>query len=262
MPTVVDQLQRKVIVPDTPKRIVSIVPSQTELLEYLGLDEEVIAITKFCVRPDTWFRTKTRVGGTKQLHLEEIAALEPDLIIGNLEENDQEQVEWLMERFPVWMSDVRDLPSCWDMIRSVGQLINAEERTETLITALQSNFRQLPQFPPMRTAYFIWCDPWMVAGGDTFIDVMLEQIGLENIYKGQARYPAITEEQLKADAPELILLSSEPYPFKHKHITELHKLCPQAKIMLVDGEMFSWYGSRLIYIKSYFDRLYYRFMEK
>lgn len=262
MPTVIDQMQRKVVVPDTPKRIVSIVPSQTELLEYLGLDSEVIAITKFCVHPEVWFRSKTRIGGTKQLHLEEIAALEPDLILGNLEENDQEQVEWLMERFPVWMSDIRDLPSCWQMIRSIGQLTHTEARAERLVTSLQSDFKQMPRFPAVRTAYFIWRDPWMLAGGDTFINVMMEQIGLVNIYKDHGRYPAVVNDQLKADAPELILLSSEPYPFKSKHIAELQKLCPAADIMLVDGEIFSWYGSRLMYAKSYFDRLHYKFMHK
>lgn len=262
MPTVIDQMQRRVEVPDKPLRIVSIVPSQTELLEFLGLDEQVVGITKFCIHPNNWYRTKKRVGGTKQLNLEEIAALKPDLIIGNKEENDEQQVKWLMERFPVWMSDVRSFDQCWEMMLAIGQLTNTEKRAEQLVEQLKLDVQVFPQFPPMRTAYFIWRDPWMLAGGDNFIDVILEQLGLVNIYKDLGRYPCAEDGTLAQDSPELILLSSEPYPFKHKHIQELERLCPNAEIVLVDGEMFSWYGSRLVFAKDYFDRLHYKLMHK
>ena len=106
MPNFIDQTGQIVFIKDGPQRIISLVPSQTELLADLGLDQEVIGITKFCVHPNHWLKTKTRVGGTKQLDIELIRSLKPDLIIGNKEENVREQVEELRTEFPTWISDV------------------------------------------------------------------------------------------------------------------------------------------------------------
>jgi len=258
-----DQLGREVSIPYPPRRIISLVPSQTELLYDLGLDEEVIAITKFCIHPDKWFRHKTRIGGTKQLHLEQILSLQPDLIIANKEENTAAQVQYLMEQVPVWVSDIHCLDDALDMIRSIGAITGKNEAAEQITDNISLSFRRMdekmPGQRPVRTAYFIWREPWMVAGGDTFIHAMLEHCHLENVFAGTARYPAIDIEQLKSIDCQLVLLSSEPYPFKEKHVAELQAVLPGVRIELVDGEMFSWYGSRLekaaMYLQAFRERL-------
>lgn len=255
----IDQLNRKIELASTPKRIISLVPSQTELLYDLGLRDEVVGITKFCIRPNEWFRNKTRIGGTKKIDLEKIKALQPDLIIGNKEENEQNQIEKLMELYPVWMSDIYTLKDAYDMITRIGALVGKQQQSTILKLQIESQFNQFIQsnIPSnKRTAYFIWNDPYMVAGNNTFINEVLKLNGLENIFLGkESRYPEVSAEELKALQPELILLSSEPYPFKQKHINELQLICPDAKILLVDGELFSWYGSRLLKTPDYLKHL-------
>lgn len=254
-----DQLGREVVIPYPPRRIVSLVPSQTELLYDLGLDEEVTGITKFCIHPDSWFRHKTRIGGTKQLHLEQILALQPDLVIANKEENTAEQVQYLMQHVPVWVSDIHRLKDALDMIRSIGHMTGRSERASQIAGNISLSFRKLQEeirdLALLRTAYFIWREPWMVAGGDTFIHTMLGYSRLENVFAGTPRYPAIDLAQLSTTDCELVLLSSEPYPFKEKHIAELQAVLPAARIELVDGELFSWYGSRLEKAAGYFREL-------
>lgn len=261
MTTFTDQMGRTITLEKAPKRIVSIVPSQTELLFDLGLNDEVVGITKFCIRPEEMFRTKTRVGGTKKLNIEKIRTLYPDLIIGNKEENQKEQVEELMKEFPVWMSDICTLDDALHMIGSVGGLTGKEEQAVKIISSIESGFAHLrseipnPQSKILRTAYFIWKNPYMVAGSSTFIDRMLHVCGLENAFADTLRYPSLTKEEIQSASPDLILLSSEPYPFGEKHIEEFRTLCPGAKVMVVDGEMFSWYGSRLQHAPFYFSSL-------
>ena len=246
----IDQLGRRVHIPFPPRRIVSLVPSQTELLCDLGAS--VVGITKFCIHPDEWFRTKTRIGGTKQLHLDIIRSLSPDLIIANKEENDPAQVKALMEEFPVWVSDIHTLADALDMMQSIGDIIDRREQALLLNTQITRHFSTLRAGTGSKSAYFIWRDPWMVAGGDTFIHEMMKVCGFENVFAGLDRYPVVTMEQLKETGAQLVLLSSEPYPFKEKHIAEIQAILPAAKILLVDGEMYSWYGSRLLHAPAYF----------
>lgn len=254
-----DQMDRTVELKNTPKRIISLVPSQTELLYDLGLDSEVIGITKFCVHPEHWLRSKIRVGGTKQLNISKIKELAPDLIIANKEENVREQIEELAQSFPVWVSDVNTLEEALSMIRSVGALVNKKEKGTEISAAVQAAFENLHQGSAIfkaRTCYLIWKDPYMTVGGDTFINDMLRHAGFPNMYASLARYPEITVDNLKEDCCEILLLSSEPYPFKEKHLVELKDLLPQTTIVLVDGEMFSWYGSRLLQSTAYFRQLH------
>lgn len=255
MPAFTDQLDRSITLPVyPPRRIVSLVPSQTELLASLGLEEAVVGITKFCVRPRRWWTTKPRIGGTKQLHIDQIAALQPDLILANKEENVQEQVEALAAHFPVWVSDVGRLPEALRMIQSVGELCAREQAARRLIDAIQQQFGRLRLAAPPRlpAVYLIWRDPYMSVGGDTFISDMLERAGFDNLLGQQSRYPELTAEALRDLDPPVLLLSSEPYPFSEKHRAEFQALCPRAVICRVDGELFSWYGSRLRYAPSYF----------
>ncbi|MFK7771798.1 MAG: ABC transporter substrate-binding protein [Saprospiraceae bacterium] len=257
---VIDQMQRKVKIPTHPKRIVSLVPSQTELLFYLGLDEEVVGITKFCVHPHVMFKSKPRVGGTKKYNFEKIQSLEPDLIIGNKEENDQTQIELLEKEYSIWMSDIFNLEDALEMILEIGKIVNKESAAEVLIEKITDSFQHCEQVIRQfihrpRVAYFIWKNPTMVAASQTFIHEMLEIAGFENIFATETRYPQISDPQLATARPEVILLSSEPFPFKEKHVKEIQAVCPDAEIKLVDGEIFSWYGNRLLLAGTYFKKL-------
>lgn len=254
--TVTDQMDRQVAVPFPPRRIVSLVPSQTELLLALGLGRQVVGVTKFCVHPAEARQTAAVIGGTKNFDFEKIAELKPDLILGNKEENYQEGIELLAARFPVWLSDINGLPEALDMIRRVGFICGRKEAAETMAAQIAASFQQLLQPAELApAAYFIWRKPYMVAAANTFIDEMLTRAGFRNVFGDMARYPEITPEQLQAAAPQQILLSSEPYPFGEKHMAEFQTLCPQAAIRIVDGELFSWYGSRLLESAAYFQKL-------
>ena len=241
-----DMMGREVIISTPPRRVISLVPSQTELLYDLGLDEEVIGITKFCVHPRKWFKSKQRVGGTKNINITLVAALQPDLIIANKEENTKEQIEELALKYPIWISDIQTVEEALQMIERIGLLVNREENAAGIIQEIKNGFDKLKSAAvPRKVAYFIWRNPWMCAGGDTFIHDMICKMGWENVMGTQMRYPTVALSELKDLGPELILLSSEPYPFKDVHIAEIKAALPGAEVMLVDGEMFSWYGSRL-----------------
>ncbi len=238
----------RIIINTPPKRIISLVPSQTELLYDLGLTEEVIGITKFCVHPTEWFRTKTRVGGTKTVNIDRIKNLNPDLIIANKEENTREQIEELAALFPVWVSNINSIDDALRMITVVGELVGRTNQAAKLASEIRNGFDDLQQSTNRSkklVAYFIWRDPWMVAGGNTFISNMIEACGWENVFAATDRYPEITLDLLKENQPDLVLLSSEPYPFKEAHIAEIKTKLSETEVRLVDGEMFSWYGSRM-----------------
>lgn len=242
-----------------PKRIISLVPSQTELLYSLSLEEETIAITKFCIHPAQWFATKPKIGGTKTADIEKIIALEPDLVIANKEENIKEQVELLASLFPVWVTDVNNLEDAYHMIEDIGMLTGKEKVAGMLKNEIQFLFNNYIQqnvlINLIPTIYLIWKKPYMTVGADTFISSMMHTAGFKNVLADQTRYPVITVEQIKSTGCKLILLSSEPYPFKQKHINELQNELPGITIRLVDGEMFSWYGSRLLLVPDYFKEL-------
>lgn len=251
-----DMMNRPVEVKFPPKNIISVVPSQTELLFDLGLDEEVTGITKFCVHPKKWFDSKVRVGGTKKLNLTRILKLNPDLIIANKEENTKEDIAYLASRFPVWISDIKTIEDSLKMIKAVGDLVGKGNAGKVLATKIRNSFSLLNKTAKAkRIAYFIWRNPWMTVGNDTFIHDTISKTGWKNVYSDKPRYPETSVDELKNLNPELILLSSEPYPFKEKHIAELKKELPLAKILLVDGEMFSWYGSRMLQAAAYLESL-------
>lgn len=247
-----DQMGRDISFNYPPKRIISLVPSQTELLFDLGLDEEVIGITKFCIHPREKFKSKAKIGGTKRINLEKIRSLKPDLIIGNKEENDQNQIEELMKEFPVWMSDILVLEDAVKMIEQVGVLTGYTEKSELIASNIKNQFAELESVHAgnLRVAYFIWKDPYMLAGINTFIDNVLKSAGFDNALNIN-RYPAVSLEQLEKLSPDVIFLSSEPYPFKDEHLQEMRTKFPASKVMIVDGELFSWYGSRLLHTPDY-----------
>lgn len=242
----------QVYLPSLPTRIVSLVPSQTEFLFDLGLEEKIIGVTKFCIHPKEKVKQKAVVGGTKNFRFDVIDDLQPDLIIGNKEENYKEGIEQLQQSFQVWMSDIYTLNDASQMIQRLGEVTGTGERAGKLIQKIEAGFSSLePANPPISTAYFIWRKPYMAVGCNNIIDHVLQRCGYVNVFAEHERYPEITSEQLRKINPQLILLSSEPYPFKEKHIAEFQELCPDALIKIVDGEMFSWYGSRLLHAPAY-----------
>lgn len=261
MRTTLDQMGRVVDVAEPPRRIISLVPSQTELLYDLGLGERVVGITKFCVHPETWFKTKHRVGGTKKVDIDKVRALKPDLVIGNKEENERKDILALEKEWPVWMSDIRTLDDAHEMIEALGRITGTEAKASSINLSITAAFSRLQRLdPPITAAYFIWRDPFMVAGHGTFVNDMLKRCGLVNVFdEDDARYPTITDRELAEADPDVILLSSEPYPFTEKHLLEFNMICPGTPVYVVDGELFSWYGSRLMlspdYINGIVERL-------
>lgn len=251
-----DQMGHQITLQQLPQRIISLVPSQTELLFDLGLAGRIVGVTKFCIHPKAEVKYKTIVGGTKNFKPDVIEQLQPDLIIGNKEENYKDGIEALQQKYNVWMSDIYTLKDALEMMLQVGELTGTVAKAQQLVQSIKSGFNQLqPTRPNIKTAYFIWRKPYMAVGGHNFIDQMLQHCGFENAFADLERYPEITSEQLKQANPQLILLSSEPYPFKEKHITEFRELCPQATVKVVDGELFSWYGSRLTKSAAYMQQL-------
>lgn len=259
---ITDQMDRQIEVPFPPKRIISLVPSQTELLYELGLQDEVVGQTLFCIHPKEMHDSKPRIGGTKKLQMDKIAALNPDLIIGNKEENEQSQIEELMKLYPVWMSDIKNLDDSLNMIERIGDLVGRNSEAMLISQKIRNGFNELMPINQQPSTiksvlYLIWRKPWMAAGRDTFINDMFQRCGFENAISSPAsRYPEINNDEIRNMKPNYIFLSSEPYPFKEEHIAELQVISPSSKILLVDGEMFSWYGSRLLKSASYFKELF------
>ncbi|MFD1064015.1 ABC transporter substrate-binding protein [Winogradskyella litorisediminis] len=254
-----DQLNRELNLIETPKRIVSLVPSQTELLVDLGLETLIIGITKFCIHPKHLRKEKTVVGGTKSIHIEKIKALKPDIILCNKEENSLEIVEGIEGIAPVHISDIYNLDDAFELIKMYGELFQVEVKSEALISKIKSERKQFKlktkNQPKLKAAYFIWRKPWMVAGSNTFINAMLLEANYTNVFSGLQRYPEIDLDDKNLQKAKIIFLSSEPYPFKEKHIDELQTKFLDKKIILVNGELFSWYGSRLQFAFKYFKTL-------
>jgi len=250
-----DHLNNTIDLQSFPKRIISLVPSQTELLWDLGLREELVGITKFCIHPKELFHSAPRIGGTKKFNFKKIRELKPDLIIGNKEENEQKQIEALQKEFTIWMSDIYTLEDALKTINDIGELVNKKEEAGVISHNIKHSFVELKKIHK-RVLYLIWKDPYMAAGKATFIGDILSRIGMENVFEDKnSRYPEVTISDMQNLDPELILLSSEPYPFKEKHMKELQDLLPNTQIILVDGELFSWYGSRLLKSVKYFNEL-------
>lgn len=248
-----DQIGHQFELSSTPKRIISLVPSQTELLFHLGLDDDVVGITKFCIHPKEWFNSKNRVGGTKTINIEKIIALKPDFIIANKEENTKIEVKELQKMYPVYTSDISNLSESLEMIQQIGEIISKENESKKMIENIQLQFNGLAPFSEKKNKvlYLIWKDPYMSVNHHTFISDMLKKAGFHNVIEDENVYPVLSEEQITELNPDFIFLSSEPYPFKEKHLKAVQKQFIKSKIVLVDGEYFSWYGSRLLDTPTY-----------
>ena len=235
-------------------KVISLVPSITEALFDLGLTtDEIIGRTKFCIHPKDLVDQVEIIGGTKNLNLEKIKSLKPDLVIANKEENVKEQIEELMKDFKVLVTNVETLEDNYYLLKQLGHLFGKEEKAQFFNLKTYEVFDIPKSEKRLKVAYLIWKNPYMTVGGDTFISRILEELGFENLFKNQKRYPEIHLEDLKE--ADLIFLSSEPFPFKEKHISEIQEVCTNQKIMIVDGEAFSWYGTHLAKCGEYYQEL-------
>lgn len=229
-----------------PNSIISIVPSLTELLFDLGLGERVSGRTRFCIHPKEKIKEIPIIGGTKNPRLDKIREIKPDLIIANKEENRQEDVVELKRDFDVHVTEIDNINEALFTIHDIGWKCGVEEKAKELIQNIQKRMEDVPDEKPMTAAYMIWRDPWMTVGGDTYIHSVMDHWQLENVFCDKTRYPKTSLEELSYKKPDVILLSSEPYPFKEKHIKEVSEFCKNTSIILVNGEWFSWYGSRML----------------
>jgi ABC-type Fe3+-hydroxamate transport system substrate-binding protein len=253
--TSIDQLNQEVALKRPPQRIISLVPSQTELLFDLGLDDQIVGVTKFCVHPAHARKTKAIIGGTKHFDLDRIHSLKPDLVIGNKEENYPEGIAELCRHYPVWMSDVVDVQDALFMVSEVARITDRALPGQKLLMEINASLNSMPLFSPRRTLYLMWHEPWMGAASGTFIHALMEKSGLVNVLANVERYPVLTDDQINALQPEIVMLSSEPFPFAEKHLSKLKPLLLETEFIFVDGEYFSWYGSRLREAATYFGTL-------
>jgi iron complex transport system substrate-binding protein len=245
-----DQLNDTIRLEKAPRRIVSLVPSLTHYLADLGLEEEVVGITKFCILPDRWYRTKVRVGGTKQIDIQKVEQLQPDLILANKEENTKEDIEALRLLAPVYVSDVNTIEEAYQMMHDVALITNRFDRGSEWIKQVRTAFNSLqPLSGKQLVLYFIWQSPDFVVGSNTYINDVLKFIGLKNACKAE-RYPAFDEAVMH---PDIVFLSTEPYPFKEEHLEHYQSEFPNSTVMLVSGEAFSWYGSYMLQAVREFD---------
>lgn len=252
-----DQIGNTILLRSTPKRIVSLVPSQTELLYDLDLENEVVGITKFCIHPNRWFKTKMRVGGTKNVNFNNIASLKPDLIIANKEENTKSEIEQLIKLYPTWVSDISNLDEVCKMISEIGKITKTHEKALKIAKNIKKSLKNISKDEKKSVLYLIWNNPYMSINQHTFIHHMIELNGWTNVIANNIeRYPIISNYEIEKMNPDFILLSSEPFPFKEKNCSEIQDLFPNSKVLLVDGEMFSWYGSRLLKASEYFNKLH------
>jgi ABC-type Fe3+-hydroxamate transport system substrate-binding protein len=237
------------------RRIVSLVPSTTELLCALGLADALVGVTVYCVEPRDVVRTKTRVGGEKDPDLAAIRALAPDLVVANIEENTREDVEALRAAgIRVWLTYPRSVAESLAMIRELGEVTGAVTGARALLDDLEPLYAdvraRLAGRRPTPVFYPIWREPWMTIGGDTYIHDLLATCGGANVFADRDRYPTITLDEMAARAPEVVLLPDEPFRFRRAHLRDFDPYpglpaVRDGRLHLVDGKPFSWHGPRL-----------------
>jgi ABC-type Fe3+-hydroxamate transport system substrate-binding protein len=255
----IDQLGRKIQLEHSPQKIVSLVPSITELLFDLELEEKLAGRTKFCIHPKDKIEKIPSVGGVMGLQYLKIKQIEPDLILASKEENAKTEIMEIAKEFPVWVSDVHNLEEALEMIFSFGEIFEKENKARELINAINNEFQTLSNIPEniIRGIYLVWKNPFYTVNQNTFIHDMLRRCGIENVFADKKEdYPIIKEKEMKDRMPDYIFLPSEPYNFKDKDVKEFQDKFPNAEIKRVDGEYFSWYGSHLLKAPSYFKQIF------
>ncbi|HEU5393471.1 MAG TPA: cobalamin-binding protein [Candidatus Methylomirabilis sp.] len=251
-----DALGREVSVPVLPRRVVSLIPSVTEICFALGAGDRVVGVTSFCTEPPAGVAEKVRVGGEKNPDLERIRRLRPDLVIANVEENRKPDVDALAESdIPVYVIYPRGVGEGITLLRTLGELLGVpaagEAQAARVEAALEEVRRLRAGCAPLRVFCPIWKNPWMACNRDTYVHDVLVTCGGENITAERPeRYPRVTLEEVAAAAPEVILLPDEPFRFGPKHLP-LFSVFPgmpavrDGRLYCIDGKWISWYGPRM-----------------
>lgn len=254
MPEVLDHLGRKVNLNKAPKRIISLVPAITETMYHLGLEQEIVGRTRFCKFPADKVKAVKNIGGTKDIKLDRIITLKPDLIIAEKEENTKEIVETLEKHCPVFVFEVQKIAEVYRMIHDIGSLTDRSQAASKLVNEIQAAFKSLPKASNKRVSYVIWKNPYMVVGKNTYIQSLLQEMGFINPFiEAEGRYPVVTEADLLEAELDEIFLATEPFPFREKHLQEFREILPHVKLSIVDGEMF-WYGAKMLEAAGYFKK--------
>jgi ABC-type Fe3+-hydroxamate transport system substrate-binding protein len=254
---VTDQMGRSLTLEALPQRVISLCPSLTETLVDYGLGERLVGRTRFCIHPKEALRAVQNVGGTKEVDFERIRKLQPDLIIGEKEENTAAMIAALEQEWPVFMTDVRDLESAEQMMYDLGEITGTEVRANEIAGKVQASWSKVePLAQPVSCLYLIWKNPWMAVGADTFIDSVLKKCGFDNVgAELEGRYPVLEDINFVKKNPKIVLLSTEPFPFKAEHMAEVQSIVPSSLVKIVDGEAFSWYGSHQVGVENYLNLL-------
>jgi len=254
-----DQMHHSVLLTKPPLRIVSLVPSLTELLaDGFQLFSAIVGVTDYCVHPSGIREKVATIGGPKKIGVEQIKALNPDIVIASKEENVRAQIEELRKEVPVFVTDVVDVPSALEAISSLGKLVCAPQAASLLVDNIQKVFVSYKPFrEDLSVAYLIWQDPLMTVSRGTFIHEMLSLAGFCNVFANSTqRYPQVELRDIAAQQPNLVLLASEPYSFTTEDKKSMQEQLPHSKVVRVDGEMFSWYGNRVAKAPAYFKQLF------
>ena len=252
----VDATGAAVVLPGPPQRIVSLVPSITEILFTLGVGPAVAGCTVYCTQPPDGVATTTRVGGEKNPKLELIRDLGADLVIANIEENLPEHVATLRSwGIPVYVTYPRTVPDGIRLLAELGAVTGAAERGAALARELDALLADVEGASrgrrPVRVFYPIWRHPYMTIGADTYAHDMLARCGGVSVFADRAsRYPTVTLDEMASAAPEVILLPDEPYRFRRVHVADFEPYpdvpaVRDGRIHLMDGKLLTWYGPRI-----------------
>ncbi|MBA4179856.1 MAG: cobalamin-binding protein [Anaerolinea sp.] len=226
----------------SPRQLVSLVPSLTELVCSLGGREMLAGRTRFCTEPAGEVEAVPIVGGTKNPQIGRIIALAPDLVLANREENRREDIEALEANgLDVLLTDPNTVATAMAMIAEVGRQIGRGEQATALNGEIMAALAE-PKAPPVRVFVAVWWQPLMGLGSASYGHDLLEQCGAVNVLAGRQRYPEVSLEEVAALKPDLILLPDEPFPFKQAHIAEFTAVAPAR---VIDGKLLWWYGARI-----------------
>ena len=232
-------------------KIVSLVPSLTKTICELGLKDQIVGITNFCVDPNDLHRQAMRIGGTKDPDLNKIKDLAPTHVIVNTEENRSPDIAHLTQNFNTLVTFPKSPDDVPDLLRSMGQFLGVEAKANLIAAEVASEIKiarqqsSLSKLFGTRFVYLIWRDPWMAVGQDTYISKFLELLGFSNMTTGPERYPIVDLKLYSREQVDVIFLSSEPWPFRRRDADELRRQlgdkCPH--LSWIDGKALSWYGT-------------------
>ncbi|HEX5051559.1 MAG TPA: helical backbone metal receptor [Planctomycetota bacterium] len=237
-----------------PKRLVSLVPSTTESVCVLGAASSLVGCTRYCIEPAPQLAGVVRVGGTKNPSCETIVRLAPDLVLANAEENRAEHIEWLGRRVPVLVQTPRTVVEAASDLRTLAERLDLLEAALPILLRIEAELAAASvaeaERAPLRVFYAIWPRPWMGVNHDTFLHDVLRIAGADNVCAGfAARYPEVSEEFLRAQEPDAVLLPSEPWPFGPADRATLARsgVFGRAALELCDGRDYCWHGVRMAF---------------